>query len=133
MTISEFEKHAMALYEFCEYPAVRYNILYTLLDVPYEDERLTKLRKEFLKSDIIEELYACQEANGGWGLLRSKDYSVKAKIPTSGVGIERCLYLGLTLEDRDLLFMAREYLLSFLEGNPPEPVFETNERAVWKS
>ena len=134
MTKSEFEKHAMALYEFCEYPAVRYNILYTLLDVPYEDERLTKLRKEFLKSDVVEELYACQEANGGWGPLRNKDYSVKAKIPTSGVGIERSLYLGLTLEDRDILFMAKEYLLSFLEGNPPEPVFETNERAVpWQN
>ena len=66
MTKSEFEKHAMALYEFCEYPAVRYNILYTLLDVPYEDERLTELRKEFLKSDIVEELYAHQKANGGW-------------------------------------------------------------------
>ena len=49
MTKSEFEKHAMALYDFCEYPAVRYNILYTLFDVPYEDERLTKLCKEFLK------------------------------------------------------------------------------------
>ena len=130
MTKSEFEKHAMALYEFCEYPAVRYNILYTLLDVPYEGEKLTELRKEFLKSDIVEELYQCQDANGGWGRLRSKDYSVKAKIPTSGVGIERCLYLGLTLEDRDILFMAREYLLSFLEGNPSEPVFETNDYKI---
>ena len=67
MTKSGFEKHAMALYEFCEYPAVRYNILYTLLDVPYEDAWLTELRKEFLKSDIVEELYQCQDTNGGRG------------------------------------------------------------------
>lgn len=134
MTKSRFEKHAMALYAFCEYPAVRYNILYTLLDVPYEDEHLAELRKEFLKCDIVEEMYACQEANGGWGPLRNKDYSVKAKIPTSGVGIDRCLYIGLTLEDRDLLFMAREYLLSFLDGTSTEGVFEANERAVpWQN
>lgn len=134
MRKDEFEKHAMALYEFCEYPAVRYNILFTLLDVPYEDERLTGLREEFLKSDVVEELYQCQDANGGWGRLRSKDYSVKAKIPTSGCGIERCLYLGLTLDDRDILFMAREYLLAFLDGTTTEKVFEINERAVpWQN
>lgn len=134
MTRAELKKHAMALYDFCEYPAVHYNILYTLLDVPYEDERLTELRREFLKSDIVEEMYQCQEANGGWGRIRSKDYSVKTKIPTSGVGIERCLYIGLTVEDRDILFMAREYLLSLLDGTGTEKVFETNERAVpWQN
>ena len=108
MTKEEFQKHAMALYEFCEYPAVRYKILFSLLDTPYDDSALTELRKEFLKSDIVEEMYQLQDYNGGWGKLQSKDYSVKAKIPTSATGINRCLYIGLTLEDRDILFQARE-------------------------
>lgn len=124
-----FQKHAMALYDFCEYPAVRYKILFSLLDTPYEDESLSRLRGEFLHSDIVEEMYQTQGENGGWGRLRSKDYSVKAKIPTSEVGIERCLYIGLTLEDRDILFMAREYLLSLLDGTAPEGMFEKNQRA----
>ncbi len=113
MTRDELRKHAMALYEFCEYPAVRYNILYSILDVPYGDASLVGLRKEFLKSDIVEEMYQLQDEYGGWGALQSKDYSVKAKIPTSVTGIDRCLYIGLTEEDRDILFLAKEYLLSF--------------------
>ena len=56
MTKEEFQKHALALYEFCEYPAVRYNILFSLLDTPYDDKTLTELRKEFLRSDIVEEM-----------------------------------------------------------------------------
>ena len=84
--------------EFCQYPAVRYKVLFSLLDVPYQDGELTALRKDFLKSDIVEEMYQTQDIHGGWGKLRSKDYSAKARIPTSGVGIERCLYIGLTVE-----------------------------------
>ncbi len=130
MTKEEFRKHAMALYEFCKYPAVRYKILFSLLDTPYEDESLTELRKEFLKSDIVEEMYQLQDFNGGWGKLQSKDYSVKAKIPTSATGVNRCLYIGLTLDDRDILFQAREYLLALLEGTASEKLYDKNERAI---
>ena len=130
MTKEEFQKHVMALYEFCEYPAVRYKILFSLLDTPYDDNALTELRKEFLKSDIVEEMYQLQDYSGGWGPFQSKDYSVKAKIPTSTTGINRCLYLGLTLEDRDILFQAREYLLALLEGRGAEKLYDKNERAI---
>lgn len=130
ITRDELRKCAMALYQFCEYPAVRYNILLNILDVPYEDVSLIELRKDFLKSDIVEEMYLTQDEFGGWGKLQSKDYSVKAKIPTSATGIDRCLYIGLTEEDRDILFLAKEYLLSFLDGTTREKPFEKNERAV---
>lgn len=129
MTKEELRKHAMALYDFCEYPAVRYKLLFSILDTPYEDESLRGLREEFLKSDIVEEMYQLQDEYGGWGRFRSKDYSVKAKIPTSSTGISRCLYIGLTIHDRDILFLAKEYLLSLLDGTSPETAFEKNERA----
>lgn len=129
ITKDEFCRHAEALLHFCEYPAVQYKVMFSLLDTPYQDEALSALRREFLKSDIVEEMYQTQDINGGWGKLRSKDYSVKAKIPTSGVGIERCLYIGLTIEDRDILFMASEYLQELLRGTGGEGVFEKNERA----
>lgn len=129
ITKDEFCRHAEALLHFCEYPAVQYKVMFSLLDTPYQDEALSALRREFLKSDIVEEMYQTQDINGGWGKLRSKDYSVKAKIPTSGVGIERCLYIGLTIEDRDILFMASEYLQELLRSTGSEGVFEKNERA----
>lgn len=125
-----FEEHVAALLAFCKYPAVEYKARLAFLDTPYDDPALSALRREFLKSDIVEEMYQEQDEYGGWGRLRSKDYSMKAKIPTSMVGIERCLYIGLTIEDRDILFMAAEYLQSFLEGTSHEGLFEKNERAL---
>lgn len=114
----EFRKSVDRLYEFCEYPAVRYKILFHLLDTPYDDPSLTELREAFLKSDIVEELYREQDYSGGWGRLYSKDYSVKAKFPTSMTAINRCLYIGLTIEDRDILLRAYEYLEDFLTKKP---------------
>lgn len=128
LTKGEFDKHVAALLDFCQYPAVKYKVLFSLLDTPYQDRALSALREDFLKSDIVEEMYQTQDMHGGWGKLRSKDYSVKARIPTSGVGIERCLYIGLTIEDRDILFMASEYLQGLLSGTVGEGGFEKNER-----
>ena len=100
------------------------------MDTPYEDKELSLLREAFLKSDIVEEMAQTQDDYGGWGNFQSKDYSVKAKIPTSSVGIERCLYIGLTAADRDILFLAGEYLEELLSGTSHEKVREKNERAV---
>ena len=130
LTREMLRRHAMALYEYCTYPAVRYKILYRILDVPYMDPALVKLREDFWQSDIVEEMFALQDRNGGWGPLWSKDYSVKSKIPTSMTGISRCQYIGLALEDRDILFMAKEYLESFLDGTANENPYEKNERAI---
>ena len=55
---------------------------------------------------------------------------MKAKIPTSSVGIERSLYIGLTIDDRDILFLANDYLESFLEGANRKPLYNRNERAI---
>ncbi len=125
-----FEDHVAALLAFCQYPAVEYKARLAFLDTPYDDPALSALRQAFLKSDIVEEMYQEQDEHGGWGRLQSKDYSVKAKIPTSMVGIKRCLYIGLTIEDRDILFMAGEYLQSFLDGTSHEKLWEKNERAL---
>ena len=123
----ELRRHAMILYDFCPYPAVRYKILYRILDVPYDDPTLTALRPAFLASDIVEEMASLQNRDGGWGPLWSKDYSVKSKIPTSMTGIDRCQYIGLTLEDRDILFMAKEYLDNHPELPPLVTVNSWNE------
>jgi len=66
LTRKDFNKAALRLYDFCEYPAVRYKPLFHLLDKPYDDQKLTELRPAFLASDIVEELYREQDSCGGW-------------------------------------------------------------------
>lgn len=119
---------AMKLYEFCEYPAVRHRLFQFVREAP-DTERRKRLHEEFLHSDIVEQLYHEQDMRGGWGQLRSKDYSLKAVFPTSQVAIKRCLYIGLTYDDRDILMLANEYLEGILEGTVPAKNFEKNERA----
>ncbi|MDR0325295.1 MAG: hypothetical protein LBI19_04265 [Oscillospiraceae bacterium] len=134
LTKETFRKAALRLYDDCEYPAVRYNILFRLLDTPYEDQTLCELRPAFLSGDIVEELHAEQDYFGGWGPLQSKDYSQKAKFPTSMTAINRCLYIGLTIEDRDILLRAYEYLEDFLKGTSRERLYNKNERAIpWQT
>ncbi|HBN83731.1 MAG TPA: hypothetical protein DDZ89_07780 [Clostridiales bacterium] len=132
----EFKKAALQLIDFCEVnrlpqiAAVGYKVLFCLLDRPYNDEELTALRQDFLYSDIVEELFQEQDRYGGWGSFNSKDYSVKAKFPTSVTAINRCLYIGLTMEDRNILFNACEYLEDFLKGTAHEKIRNSNERVV---
>ena len=130
LTREDFNKIAMRLYDFCEYPAVRYNILFHLLNKPYNDKGLSELRQTFLVSDIVEELYQEQDSYGGWGKFFSKDYSAKDKFPTSATAINRCLYIGLTIEDRDILLRANEYLEDFLKGTAHEKFSNSNERVI---
>ncbi|MCL2003621.1 MAG: hypothetical protein FWG72_06425 [Oscillospiraceae bacterium] len=134
LTKDSFRKAALRLYDRCPYPAVRYKILFHFLDTPYEDDALCELRPQFLSSDIVEELWREQEYLGGWGPLESKDYSVKARFPTSLTAIKRCLYIGLTIEDRDILLRAYEYLEDFLTGRSRERLYNKNERAIpWQT
>lgn len=131
MTIKELlQDTALRLYDFCAYPAVRYKILFHLLDRPYDDPELTALRPAFHASDIVEELYQAQDRHGGWGRFQSKDYAAKDTFPTSVTAINRCLYIGLTIEDRDILLCANEYLEAHLSGTAHEKFRNTNERII---
>lgn len=49
ITYKDLSRHAKALLEFCEYPAVEYKVKFSILDVPYEDRALSLLRKAFWK------------------------------------------------------------------------------------
>ncbi len=65
ITYKDLEVHAKALLEFCQYPAVKYKVKFSILNVPYEDGELSLLRKDFLKSDIVEEMHQTQDDYGG--------------------------------------------------------------------
>ena len=79
---NDFNAAAFRLYDFCEYPAVRHKIESQLLDTPSHKDSFAQLHNEFLKSDIVDELYEQQDEYGGGGegptrhipLVVSKNY-----------------------------------------------------------
>lgn len=130
LTRTAFGQMAETLLAWCDRPAVQYKVLFHLLDIPYDAPALIALRPAFLHSDIVEQLQREQSPDGNWGPLRDKDYAQKAIFPTTFVALERCLYIGLTLEDRDILFLALDHLEDALQGCPRTPLYNKNERAV---
>lgn len=112
--------------EFSDNPAVLYKLQKTILGQTPE----SSLYEAFMKSDVVRQLYEEQDMYGGFGPLWCKNYSEKAVFPTSMCAIERARYLSLTMDDGDILFMAKEYLLSFLEGKNHEKIRLTNERMI---
>jgi len=134
LTREYFTKTAEDFYNWCKYPAVKYKILLHFLDVPYHDTKLTALRQNFLYSDTVTELYETQNMHGNWGPLNSKDYSAKALFPTTMVALSRCLYIGLTLDDREILSMTLDYLEDFMTGRNREQHYGRNERSMpWQT
>lgn len=120
---------AQALYEFTPYGAVHYKIAAIYL----KDESLIRnegLKEKFLNSDIVNELYEEQLPDGSFGPLRDKDYSARVKFPTTYVALNRCHYIGLQREDRDILLSAEEYLEEYVNGTNRNPLYNKNERAV---
>jgi hypothetical protein len=130
LTRKSFQEMSRNFNQWCQYPAVRYKILYHFLDVPYDHEELAQLRPEFLSSDIVQQIYEAQLPDGSWGPLFGKDYSCKNAFPTTEVAIDRSLYIGLTIEDKDMLFMALDYLEYFLRGESKQKLYDKNERAI---
>lgn len=136
LTRAVFNRYAKNFMEWCEYDAARYKTLYTLLDMPYDNPHLTALRPAFMKSDIVLELYEAQRYDGSWGPLSSKDYAAKDKFPTTMVAAERCLYIGCSVEDGDMLLSLLDYLEDILRGysevdnTSPVRLYNKNERAI---
>jgi len=130
ITQKNFNKYTDNLLDFNKYPAVEYKILKDFKNLDYNDEKLKKLRIEFLSSDIVAEMAECQDYDGHWGPFFSKDYSKKDKIPTTSVGIERCLYIGLSKVDNDILFVINDWLENVFDDKIAYDYYEKNERAL---
>ncbi len=126
----EFDKTVKTLYDFCDYSAVRYKILFSLFGYPYNHPALEEIRPDYMSSDIVKQLYSEQGIHGNWGKFRSKDYSAKTVFPTTSVAINRCLYIGLTLSDGDILLNAMNFLEDFYYGKSEEKYHNSNERDI---
>jgi hypothetical protein len=66
-------------------------------------------------SENIQELVREQWPDGGWSAFHSRSTKRKQKIPSTEVGVERALALGLRASD-PVLERAAQYILKIMEG-----------------
>ncbi len=109
-------------------PVVRYRLLHDVLCLSSENPEVAKVKKKLDESPHLQVLGAEQRLDGSWGRFHSRDSSIRHRIPTTEVGIERALALGLDTS-HPILKRASEYLCAILEGRVdfPDPP-EKNER-----
>jgi hypothetical protein len=100
-------------------------------DVLKQSSNATELRnaKRILKdSKNVQELTNEQWENGGWGAFHSRSTKLKQKIPSTEIGVERALVLGLDASHL-VLEKAAKYILNIREDKIAFPDYhEKNDR-----
>jgi hypothetical protein len=96
-------------------PVVRHRLLRDVLGRPPEDGQLVSVRESLAQSRWVRLLAAEQWEDGSWGRLHSQDSGARQKIPTTEVGVERSVALGLQAE-HPILQWATRYLVAILRG-----------------
>lgn len=109
-------------------PVVRYRLLRDVLCLSPENPEVVKAKGKLDESHHVQMLGAEQRTDGSWGRFHSQDSSVRHRIPTTEVGIERALALGLDAS-HPILKRTVDYLSAILDGRAdfPDPP-EKNER-----
>jgi len=109
-------------------PVVRYRLLRDVLCRPTGDAQLVQARKRLEESRRVRELAAEQWEDGSWGAFHSMNTRRRQKVPTTEVGVERALALGL---DRmhPILQKASRYIVEAMVGERTFPDYhEKNDR-----
>jgi len=109
-------------------PIVRYRLLRDVLRKAPHDPELIQAKEALKDSHWVQELAGEQWQDGGWGAFHSRSTRLKQKIPSTEVGVERALALGLDAT-HPILSRAAAYILDILQGKiafPDHP--EKNDR-----
>jgi hypothetical protein len=107
---------------------VRYRLLRDVLKKPADDAQLCQVKENLRESLNVQELANEQRADGGWGAFHSRSKRLKQKIPSTEVGVERALALGLD-GTHPVLEQATSYILGIVNGKTPFPDYhERNDR-----
>ena len=110
---------------------VRYLLLRDVVREPIESQKLIEAELALSDSLCIKELEKEQRDDGSWGAFHSRSVKGKEKIPSTEVGVERALTLGLD-SSHPILRRAGDYIINILEGRIPFPDYhEKNDR--WKT
>lgn len=107
---------------------VRYRLLRDVINKAPNCPEILQAKDNLGKSLCIQELGKEQWANGGWGAFHSRSTLLKQKIPSTEVGVERALALGLEAS-HPVLHRASAYILDIMHGKTPFPDYnERNDR-----
>jgi len=84
---------------------------------------LASAKRLLSESSNVRQLENEQRDDGGWGPFHSRSSRLKQRIPSTEVGVERAITIGLEI-DHPMLRKAREHIVDILEGRTPFPDYE---------
>jgi hypothetical protein len=126
--LNAIEATAQRILEQSPDSVVRYRLLRDVLKKPADDAQLCQAKENLQNSLNVQELAHEQWADGSWGAFHSRSTRLKQKIPSTEVGVERALALGLDAT-HPILEQTTRYLLSILNRERPFPDYhEKNDR-----
>jgi hypothetical protein len=107
---------------------VRYRLLWDVLKRGADCPELRQAKDDLQHSLHIQELNREQWKDGGWGAFHSRSTRLKQKIPSTEVGVERALSLGLDAS-HPILQKASAYIVGIMQGDIAFPDHhEKNDR-----
>lgn len=122
------EETAMNILEETPGVVVRHRLLRDVLRKGFNSPELQQATDDLKHSRHVQELANEQRADGGWGAFHSRSALLKQRIPSTEVGVERALFLGLDAS-HPILRKASTYLLSIMQGDIVFPDYhEKNNR-----
>ena len=126
--IHSIEDTSLKILEQTPGVVVSYRLLHNVLKKSPDCPEIQQARRNLKHSQRIQELEKEQQPDGGWGAFHSRSTLLKQKIPSTEVGVERALSLGLDAS-HPILQKASAYILGILKGNIPFPDYqEKNDR-----
>ena len=120
--IDVIEKTAVTILEQIPGIVVRYRLLRDALRKASNCPELQQAKDNLQFSQCIQELEQEQWEDGGWGAFHTRSTRVRQKIPSTEVGVERALSLGLDAS-HPILRNASAYILGIMHGNATVPRF----------
>ena len=78
-------------------PIPKYLVLRDILGK--DPKQLTELKKQVLKTKLVQDVLIEQHKNGSWGRFHTQNTKIKLKYPTTEIALHRCAVIGLSKED----------------------------------
>lgn len=126
--IKNIQDIAQAILDQNPGPVVRCRLLRDVLGMPAGSAELLKATHDLEKSRWVQILTREQRSDGGWGAFHGMNSPLRQWTPTTEVGVERALALGLE-SDHPVLVKAAAYLVELLENRREFPDYhEKNHR-----
>ena len=92
---------------------VRYRLIRDVFREGADSSELQEAKSKLKDSQCIQELEQEQREDGGWGAFHSRSTRMKQKIPSTEVGVERALSLGLDAS-HSILQRTSAYILGIM-------------------